>query len=242
MGWKQRILDAANAPLNLLGARLVPAREHAQMKHLNESLGKPLTFKLGDTTFEPFAHRYNCGWPWLASHTERSVELAVADRWLNLIPFNEVTEIGAVTPYYWPRRVNDIVDPTDTHPLVTRREGIETIDLAGRSVLSISTFEHIGRGDYGLNADPPAAGLALDKLFRQSPRFLVTFAAGYNPWLDEHILARKDVEVRLLVRDSSGIGWAERERRRGNLRPYSSAGGNAVFFLHRGTALFGGPR
>src|SRR5438105_5816243 len=138
MGWKQRILDAANAPLGLLGTRLVPAREHAQMQRLRESLGEPLTFTLGGTIFEAFAHRYNCGWPHLASHTERSVELAVADRWLDLIPFEDVTEIGAVTPYYWPRRVGDIADPTDTHPLVNRREGIETIDLTGRSVLSIS--------------------------------------------------------------------------------------------------------
>src|SRR5207302_4803526 len=153
-----------------------------------------------------------------------------------------VTEIGAVTPYYWPRRVGDIVDPTDTHPLVNRREGIETIDLMGRCVLSISTFEHVGRGDYGFKADPPAAGRALDKLFQQSPRFLVTFAAGYNSWLDENILARTDVEARLLVRDASGIGWAERQPCRENLRPYSSAGGNAVFFLHRGTAIFGGPQ
>jgi hypothetical protein len=242
MGWKQRILDAANAPLSLLGARLVPAREHAQMARLRESLGEPLKFTLGSTTFDAFAHRYNCGWPYLATHTERSVELAVADYWLSLVPANEVTEIGAVTPYYWPRRVSDIVDPTDAHPLVARREGIETIDLTGRSVLSISTFEHIGRGDYGLTADLPAAGRALDKLFQQSQRFLVTFAAGYNSWLDEHILTRSEVEVRLLVRDVSGIGWAEREPRRENLRPYSSAGGNAVFFLHRGTSLFGGTR
>lgn len=238
MGWKQRILDAANAPLGLIGARLVPEREHAQMLNLRESLDG-LTFSLGGETFEQFAHRYNCGWPHLASHTERSVELAVADRWLGLVPLESVTEIGAVTPYYWPRRVDDVVDPTDDHPLVARREGIETVKLVDRSVLSISTFEHIGRGDYGLQPDPPAAGRALDKLVQDAPRFLVTFAAGYNPWLDEHILRREDVRVRLLVRDESGVGWQEKPPRPEHLRPYSSAGGNAVFFLHHGTMLFG---
>lgn len=235
MGFKQTILDVANLPLKAVGAALVPAREHAQLAHLREALDLP-TFALGNATFEQFAHRYNCGWPRFATHTERSVELAVADRWLTLV--DDCTEIGAVTPYYWPKRVGDVVDPTDTHPQVTRREGIETMDLTGKSVLSISTFEHIGRGDYGLNADPPAAGRALDKLAKESPRFLVTFAAGYNAWLDEHMLTRNDFEVRLLVRSESGIGWSEKAPKRENLRPYSSAGGNAVFFLHRGTAVF----
>lgn len=238
MGWKQHVLDAVNAPLSLIGARLVPAREHQQMTHLRESLGG-LSFRLGDSAFEQFAHRHNCGWPHLASHTERSVELAVADRWLELLDPAEVIEVGAVTPYYWPRRIPDIVDPTDPSHYVTRREGIESVDLTGRAVLSLSTFEHIGRGDYGLKADPPAAGRALDKLLQQSSRFLVTFPAGYNSWLDEHILNRRDFEIRLLVRNEHGIGWTEREPRRDNLRPYSSAGGNAVFFLHRGTTVFG---
>ncbi len=236
MRLKKSLLDVANVPLKAVGAALVPSREHAQMVQLRETHELP-KFQLGGATFECFAHRYNCGWPHLATHTERSVELAVADRWLNLVA--DVTEVGAVTPYYWPRRVLDVVDPTDTHLQVARRKGIETIDLTGRSVLSISTFEHIGRGDYKLAADPPAAGRAIDQLVAQSAIFLVTFAAGYNAWLDEHILARIDVDVRLLVRGECGVGWSEKEPKRENLRPYSSAGGNAVFFLHRGTAVFG---
>lgn len=239
MGWKKRFLDAVNSPLRLIGARLVPLREHSQMIRLRES-PIDIAFQLGNAVFEQFAHRYNCGWPCLASHTERSVELAVAERWLNHV--DNAMEIGAVTPYYWPRWVSEVVDPTDGHKQVTRREGIESIDLSGRSVLSISTFEHIGSGDYGLQKREEEAGLALDKLFEQSPRFLITFASGYNSWLDEHTICRtrfpKDVELRLLVRNPGGIGWTEREPRFEHLRPYSSVGGQSVFFLHRGTAVF----
>jgi hypothetical protein len=231
MGFKQTILDAVNVPLKLAGAALVPARELEQMRQLREAMDLP-TFQLGPTRFECFAHRYNCGWPRLASHTERSVELAVADKALDEWP--EALEIGAVTPYYWPKRVKEIADPTDTHPLVTQHQGIETLEIRGRNVLSISTFEHIGRGDYGLQADPPAAGRALDKLLAEASAFLVTFAAGYNAWLDEHVLNRNDLAKRLLVRDASGVGWREMPAAREHLRPYGSSGGNAVFFLHRG--------
>src|SRR4051812_26796604 len=95
-----------------------------------------------------FVHAHNCGWP-PAAMTERSVELAVANAWLDEQP-GDIIEIGAVTPYYWPGRIGRIVDPVDTHPRVTDRVSLFDMDFSGQTVLSLSTLEHVGEGDYGL--------------------------------------------------------------------------------------------
>jgi hypothetical protein len=243
MWWKKYLLSVANAPLFLVGARLVPHRDHLELSRLRSDMAKPLTFRLGEVDFQQFAHFYNCGWPYLATATERSVELALADRWLDLVDNERVLEVGAVSPYYWPKRVMNVLDPTDAHPNVTVKKSLFDVDLTGKSVLSISTFEHIGIGDYGLSTDEAASARALDKLFKESPCFLATFAAGYNLWLDQHLITERklpsDVDLRLLVRDHSGIGWHEKELSADSLRPYGSSGGNALFIIHRGTGLFG---
>ena len=78
--------------------------------------------------------------------TERSVELALADRWLDAADPDLVREVGAVTPYYWPRSVRTVIDPYDPNPLVTVRKSLFDADLTGVPVLSILTLEHIGTG------------------------------------------------------------------------------------------------
>src|SRR5688572_23445430 len=74
--------------------------------------GKPVPY---------FYHRFNCGWP-PGRVTERSVELAVADTWLSKLDTKDVWEVGAVTPYYWPGRIRQVLDPGDPHVLVTVRD------------------------------------------------------------------------------------------------------------------------
>jgi len=88
------------------------------------------------------------------------VELAVADRWLNQQHIANVVEVGAVTPYYWPGRVHHVVDPTDAHPGVTVRESIFDVSLVGKTVLSVSTIEHIGLGAYGEGKGSEGADVA----------------------------------------------------------------------------------
>lgn len=110
------------------------------------------TFEFAGKVFKLFVSNHNCGWP-PARMTERAVELALADRWLETVDATRVIEIGAVTPYYWPRRVPHVVDPYDPHPYVTTRASLFDVDLSAGPVLSISTFEHIGIGDYGLPVD-----------------------------------------------------------------------------------------
>jgi hypothetical protein len=233
----RRFVTAANSLLRFAGARLVSQRVFPELDALSATFPGPVRFTLSGTPFECFAHSYNCGWPYLPTCTERTVELAIADRWLAAEDHNNVVEVGAVTPYYWPRRVVNVVDPADTHPLVNARKSVFDVDLRGTAVLSISTVEHIGTGDYGLVEDAKAAPAAIEKLFRESPRFLVTFSSGYNLELDQLILARRDfpadVSVALLVRNPSGVGWQERTPSGDVLRPYGPFG-NSVFVIFRG--------
>ncbi len=96
------------------------------------------TFEFAGKVFKLFVSNHNCGWP-PARMTERAVELPLADRWLESVDAARVMEIGAVTPYYWPRRVPHVVDPYDPHPLVTTKASLFDVDLSAGPVLSIST-------------------------------------------------------------------------------------------------------
>ena len=240
MSLKSRVAKPINAALRQAGVRLVSARSYDLSAALEADMAVPLRFRIGQLDLPLFAHQFNCGWPYLPKSTERTVELALANWWLDRTDAERMTEIGAVTPYYWPRRVREIVDPTDPHPLVTVRKTLRDVSLAGRSVLSISTFEHIGAGDYGMAKDPSESAAAIDKLFSESPEFVVTFATGYNPDLDAYVLDRakrpEDVDVRLVARRPSGVGWDEVPAVADELRPYRGRGW-AVFVVHRGTGL-----
>ena len=145
--------------------------------------------------------------------TERPLELAIADRWLEQVDGEGVIETGAVTPYYWPRRVSTVVDPYDPHPLVTHSVSLFSVDLSGCDVLAISTLEHIGVGDYGPGAANETAVDAFEKICRESKRFLVTVPYGYNATVDATLFARfrfpRDVSATYMVRSERGNDWRE---------------------------------
>lgn len=80
--------------------------------------------------------------------TERCLEIAIAKIWLKKNAKN-IIEIGAVTLYYF-KIIHDVCDPADSHQNVNLKTSMFDIDLVGKNVLSISTIEHIGIGDYGV--------------------------------------------------------------------------------------------
>jgi hypothetical protein len=131
------------------------------------------------------------------------------------------------------------------------------VDLRGQSVLSISTFEHIGTSDYGSSETPKSALDAFRKVFEDSPQFLLTVPAGYNPRVDELLFAGRDVPadvcVGFLVRDQLYNWRQEFDPARSRLAygepalqrqfPGTAIGkwANAVVVLERGGLLSSAP-
>ncbi|HVA45524.1 MAG TPA: hypothetical protein VNH11_03985 [Pirellulales bacterium] len=232
-----------NRPLRRFGAEIVPAWQRQWWRC-------PSAFELGGRNFSYFYHCYNCGWPPYA--TERCAELGLADAWLNeLHDTNELVEVGAVTPYYWPSRVKNVVDPFDPHKLVTLRLSLFDVDFTGKTVLSISTLEHVGLAEYGGEKSPGQAVRALRKILDESPCFLLTVPVGYNPALDGLFFENassvtRDAQLRFLVRTADGQ-WREEIITSDARRPYDAPGVNhgrsasALAVLERGDLLRLGP-
>jgi hypothetical protein len=230
-----RLVDGANILLRPTGLTLVP-------RWRIES--SPPVFKFRRRQYEAFCHRYNCGYPPLRM-TERSVELALADAWFDQLETAHVTEIGAVTPYYWPRRVCSVVDPYDTHPLVTHAVSLFAFDFSGRDVLAISTLEHISMGDYGPATPGETPVRALEKICRESRRFLITVPYGYNAAVDDTLFAdyrfAADVSATYMVRSVRGNDWRQASAREAAV-PYGRAtpdeyGANGLLIVERGGLL-----
>lgn len=194
-----------------------------------------------------FYHIGNCGFP-PDPRTERTVELAIGDKWLSLAG-KDVVEIGAVSCFYWrPLRVKRIIDPFDKHPNVTDRVSMMNVDFRGEKILSISTIEHIGNFVHENNQETPETVVkALDKIIDQSPCFLITFPAMYNRFLDRIIFNKslpEDVKTRFIVRQLDQT-WKEVYDPELAKKPYGktfrsngqSAGADSVIVLERGDLL-----
>ena len=172
----------------------------------------PPTFTFSGRVYRYFFHYHNCGWP-PERCTERTVELALADYWLGQVHPKRLCEIGAVTPYYWPRRVPKVIDPTDPHRLVTIRRSLFAVSLRSRCILSISTLEHVGTGQYGLGVDPGSVLQAIDKIVTEAELFLLTVPVGCNRLLDDFLFDRaragERFSLRFLVRQANPLFWQE---------------------------------
>ncbi len=202
MSLRQVFLNVLNIPLKPAGILAVPRWEIQWWTSARK-------FSFGNREYPCFYHAYNCGWPPYVS--ERTVELALADAWLSSVEAN-VIEIGAVTPYYWPGRVSTIIDPFDPHSSVMQRQSMFEVDLTGRTVLAISTFEHIGTDDYSTNTERKTSADAMRKLFNESPSFLVTVPLGYSPSVDGFLSDSRNLPIDVSVgflRRTTGSDWTE---------------------------------
>jgi len=112
---------------------------------------------------------------------ERCVELPLAFRYIDFVN-GDLIEIGAVTPYYC-NYPHECIDPTDNR--ATKKEFAENLDYIGKNVLSISTIEHIGRGDYHLEKELDLAYSILQKIYQDSKSCMITWPIGYNEVLDK---------------------------------------------------------
>ena len=199
------------------------------------------TFEIDGYEVAHFIHRYNAYCPPYRM-TERTVELALADMFLRVLGTEDVAEVGAVTPYYWPGRIATVVDPTDAHERVTTHAGWNEWSHDSFAILSMSTFEHIGAGEYGLAPDGNETRAAIDKLLTVTRPFLVTFPAGYNATLDAYVRSTlaDDPTVRVMAwhRGTRGNNW--RQLAYANvtsaMETYGPAWANTLIALYRGPA------
>ncbi len=188
-----------------------------------------------------FIHRYNAFFPPFRM-TERTVELALADIFLRAMRGRRIVEVGAVTPYYWPDRVQTIVDPADDHVGVTHHVGWDDWETSDEALLSMSTFEHIGSGEYGLPPDPAATQQAIDKLIACDCDFLMTYPAGYNPALDRYMrtLDHRNASYRVMVwhRGPRGNDWQQLDYDRVTpaMETYMPGWAQTLVALYRGPA------
>ena len=151
------------------------------------------------------SHIHNCGY--LSGRTsERSIEVAMAKEWISQHD-DKLIEIGAVTPYYYPGIINDVVDPADTHCLVTIHKSIFDVDLTDRNVLCLSTVEHIGTGQYGVGETKDAV-MAIDKIMNESKHCLITTPIGENDKVDNYLREHlQDDTLFVYLRKFYGNRW-----------------------------------
>lgn len=118
---------------------------------------------------------------------ERTVEVPIAVEFLRRVPLDSVIEIGAVMPYHEERlaQLYLVADPFDPWPGCVRVDG-EVADVVGRSVLCISTLEHMGRPEYGNeDVDETKGCRAFDRIAKFADKYLVTIPIGWNPVIDK---------------------------------------------------------
>jgi hypothetical protein len=118
------------------------------------------------------------------THSERNIELPMAFWFLNRFQHapEEVVEIGEVTPFYASPK-HAVFDPASELSGSIRSDALD-VDCRGKHVLSVSTLEHIGRAEYGQEANPTLLPRVLKNILG-AKSFFVTFALGYNRDLEE---------------------------------------------------------
>jgi hypothetical protein len=198
----------------------------------------PSKFKFNNIFTNHFFHEFNTNKPPFR-YTERTIELALADKFLKNVR-GSVTEVGAVTPYYWPGRVKEVIDPMDKSPYVTNRIDWLEYEEEIESLLSISTFEHIGLDDYSLKKDPSKTKVAFQKLVQIKGDILCTFPGGYNNHLDQMVfeLCRQKSKLNIYIfqRGILGNNWKQVDPKEiGTFNfSYGPFWANTLIVIHKG--------
>lgn len=187
-------------------------RNELRKKYKNKYFAK--TFLYNGKEYFLFQHHYNCGF-YTDKMTERALEMALAEIWLSQAE-GEVLEIGAVSPYYFPRAVNHICDPFDSHAKVDLHCSMFALDLHGKNILSISTIEHIATGDYGVDiVENESSVLAFEKIVKEAKSCFITFPVGYNKELDMYFAEGRyknlseNFSVVFYVREDNTNNWKQ---------------------------------
>ncbi len=128
--------------------------------------------------------------------------------------------------------------------MVTHKEDWLLHKNVYRSIVSISTFEHIGLADYGLEVNLQNNAKAIEKLINTPSDFLVTWPGGYNKSLDENVINKsreiESIHLYAWVRNKHGNSWVQiKELNSINDKlVYGPYWANVLFAVYRGPGLF----
>jgi len=162
---------------------------------------------------------------------ERRVEIPIVLKRIEGRQDGRMLEVGNVLSQYVGRDGWTTVDLREKEEGVVNADIVEWSDDPFDFIVSVSTFEHIGRDEGG---DPFRAIDALrhctDDLLKPGGRLIVTVPMGYNPVLDAWLMYRWKGDCRYLQRVSRDNRWTEVDRPAVRTAKYGSPYpfGNAV--------------
>jgi hypothetical protein len=162
-----------------------------------------MKFSFKNREYEYFIHPYND-----SNRTERKVEVALLKEYIQNI--KHFIEIGCVSPYYIDHVMHKVYDLSDDHPKAINLDA-DSLDLNNINILSISTIEHFGMGDYNNPVQKNKAINFLQKVLQlQCCKYLISWPLGYNLDLDEYVFSNIPT-ARYIVRDDNSINsWVEK--------------------------------
>lgn len=159
--------------------------------------------------------------------SERIIEMALGKVFLDL--YRDVVEVGAVTPYYseFVTSPDTVIDITDKK--ATLKINAFDFDYTDKNVLSISTVEHVGTGDYGIKERRTGEEL-IDKIIKESNKYLITFPIGYNFELDK-VLDKYEADYFIKIAQNF---WISSTKEKALTYSYGSPfkWGNALVVIH----------
>lgn len=193
-----------------LCAKMTEGEFNAKVTDATNIFEEKHNIKIGSVNFNLFLVKGNCGDPW---STERMIEVPLA-LWFMKKHNNQIIEIGAVTPYHTSIQ-HKVIDPYDGYPKCIRKD-VNDLTYENENILSISTIEHVGHGEYNQKMNFNETQDALERI-RKSNSYLVTWPIGYNIELDNYVsgsndlilLKRTDFQQWSVISDLSGVQYGK---------------------------------
>jgi len=149
---------------------------------------------------------------------ERKAELPIGFWFLEKFGHETVIELGEVTSYYREPK-HKVYDLAPGKKTSIKMDALE-VPYSGKNVFSISTVEHIGKGDYGNPMVPHMAIEVVKKIVDQAKNYLITFPVGYFREIEQD-LVKEGIDYFLLQRDTANH-WIKIEDKAMENYKYSS--------------------
>lgn len=128
---------------------------------------------------------------------ERKAELPLGFWFLEKFG-HDVVELGEVTSYYREPK-HKVYDLAPGKKSSIKMDAL-TVPYKDANVLSISTVEHIGKGDYGNPVVPHMAIDVVKLIVAEAGNYLITFPVGYFREIEEDIV-KEGIGYFLILRD-----------------------------------------